>query len=149
MPKKPQYAKRAKILKYVKVGDKWRFANVVEQRGKPVRDHVLVSGVDEHHPEGTYYIEWYEIGGHRRRQAVDNFALLLEEARLKALHMEALRAGVIQAVAPAAPVPPPLPPVPSNRLRVETAIDKYLEFIENHRSPNTHNLHRVPQREAS
>ncbi|HKU28214.1 MAG TPA: tyrosine-type recombinase/integrase [Candidatus Sulfotelmatobacter sp.] len=142
MPKKPQYSKRAKILKYVKVGDKWRFANVVEERGKPVRDHVLISGVDEHHPEGTYYIEWYEIGGRRRRQAVEDFQLLLEEARLKALHMEAMRAGVIPATAPIVQPPPPPVSVPSNRLRVETAIDKYLEFIENHRSPNTYKAYR-------
>jgi hypothetical protein len=33
-----QYAKRVKVLKYVKVGDGWRFANVIERNGKIVRD---------------------------------------------------------------------------------------------------------------
>jgi hypothetical protein len=29
MPRKHKYANRVKILKYVKAGEKWRFANVV------------------------------------------------------------------------------------------------------------------------
>ena len=128
MPGKRGYGNRVNILKYVKVGDKWRFANVIEKKGKLVRDHVLISGVDEHHPEGTYYIEWYEIGNRRRRKAVQNFAGVLEEARLKAIEMEAMRAGLVEA-------PPALVSVSSNRLRVDTAIDKYLDFIKNHRSP--------------
>lgn len=33
-----QYAKRVKILKYVKSGAKWRFANVVARNGKIIRD---------------------------------------------------------------------------------------------------------------
>lgn len=135
MPRKPQYAKRAKILKYVKVGDKWRFANVVEKSGKLVRDHVLISGVDEHHPEGRYYVEWYEIGNRRRRQAVQSFRLVLEEARLKAIQLEAIRAGIVQP-------PPTLVSAPLSRLRVDTAIDKYLDFIHNHRSPNTFKAYR-------
>ena len=52
MPRKHKYGIRVKILKYVKAGEKWRFANVVEKNGKLVRDHVLISGLDEHHPEG-------------------------------------------------------------------------------------------------
>ena len=47
MPRRHKYANRVKILKYVKVGEKWRFANVVEKSGKLVRDHVLISGMDE------------------------------------------------------------------------------------------------------
>jgi integrase/recombinase XerD len=86
MPRKSQqYAKRVKVLKYVKIGDNWRFAKVVERNGKIVRDHVVISGRDEHHPEGTYYLEWYEIGNRRRRKAVLEFADLIEQARLKRL----------------------------------------------------------------
>jgi integrase/recombinase XerD len=135
MPGKRRYGNRVNILKYVKVGEKWRFANVVEKNGKLVRDRVLISGLDEHHPEGTYYIEWYEIGNQRRRKAVLSFAVVLEEARLKAIQMEAMRAGLVET--PPAPVS-----VPSSRLRVETAIDKYLDFIKNHRSPRTYLTYR-------
>ena len=53
MPRTRSYTKRVNILKYVKVGERWRFANVVEKSGKVVRDHVFIAGRDEHHPEGT------------------------------------------------------------------------------------------------
>ena len=135
MPRKRSYGNRVNILKYVKVGAKWRFANVVEKNGKLVRDHVLISGFDEHHPEGTYYIEWYEIGNRRRRKAVRDFAAVVEEARRKAIEVEAVRAGVVETrSAPAS--------IPSARLGVGTAIDNYLEFIENHRSPRTYLTYR-------
>ena len=55
-----QYAGRVNVIKQIKLGDRWPFAPVVEKNGKLVRDHVLVSGRDEHHPEGRYYLEWYE-----------------------------------------------------------------------------------------
>lgn len=45
------------------------------------------------HPDGTYYIEWYEIGNQRRRKAVHDFADLLDAARRKALEVEAVRAA--------------------------------------------------------
>jgi hypothetical protein len=35
------------------------FTPVVERKGKIIRDHVLINGKDEHHPEGRYYLEWY------------------------------------------------------------------------------------------
>ena len=40
------------VLKYVKVGDAWRFANIIERSGRVVRDHVVISGRDEQHTEG-------------------------------------------------------------------------------------------------
>ena len=107
MPRKHRYANRVKILKYVKSGEKWRFANVLEKSGKPVRDHVLISGIDEHHPEGTYYIEWYEIGNRRRRKAVQDFAAVVEEARRKAIEVEAVRAGFVETRSAPANTPPP------------------------------------------
>ena len=135
MPRKHRYGIRVNILKYVKVAEKWRFANVVEKNGKLVRDHVLISGLDEHHPEGTYYIEWYEIGNRRRRKAVPNFAELVEHARRKAIEIEAMRAGVVETR------PSPVS-IPSARVSLGTAIDNYLEFIENHRSPRTYLTYR-------
>lgn len=132
MPRKPnQYAKRVKILKYVKCGESWRFANVVENKGRIVRDHVLIAGQDEHHPEGTYYIEWYEVGNRRRRKAVPNFADVLDAARRKAIEVDAMRAGLIES---------PATVVANSRsedLAVGKAIDQYLEFIKDHRSHRT------------
>ena len=136
MSRKPkQYAKRAKILKYVKVGDTWRFANIVERMGKILRDHVLISGDDQHHPEGTYYLEWYEVDNRRRRKAVPNFADVVEQARHKSIEVEAMRAGVIEVrPAPASAVP--------GRIRVGTAIDNYLDFVKHQRAKRTYLTYR-------
>jgi len=135
MARKHRYANRVKILKYVKAGQTWRFANTVEKNGKLVRDHVLISGLDEHHPEGTYYIEWHEIGNRRRRKAVADFADVLDVARRKAIEVAAMRADIVETrVSPASTAPV--------RLGVDTAIDKYLEFIKNHRSPRTYLTYR-------
>jgi len=54
-----QYAIRVNVIKRIKIGKRCPFAAVVERNGKMVRDHVWVSGRDEHHPEGHYHIEWY------------------------------------------------------------------------------------------
>jgi integrase len=130
-----QYAKRVKVLKYVKVGDGWRFANVVERNGKIVRDHVLISGCDQHHPEGTYYLEWYELGNRRRRKAVLDFAELIEEARRKAIEVDAMRAGVIR------PETPP-PKTAADRIRIGIAMDSYLDYVKHQRSPRTYLTYR-------
>ena len=37
------YTHRVKILKYVKAGDAWRFANVVERSGRIMRDRALIA----------------------------------------------------------------------------------------------------------
>jgi len=106
MPGKPKlYAHQVKILKYVKVGNAWRFANVVESSGRMVRDHVLIAGRDEHHSEGSYYLEWYERGK-RHRKTVADFATAAEEARLKAIGVEALKAGVMSRPLPPATINP-------------------------------------------
>ena len=128
----------------MKAGERWRFANVVEKSGKVVRDHVFTAGRDEHHPEGTYYIEWYEVGNRRRRKAVPDFCELTNQARRKAIEIEAMRAGVMEIQAAPATAPVNAIPVHTRvpHLAVSAAIDKYLEFIENHRSRRTYLTYR-------
>lgn len=130
MPRTKRYANRVNILKYVKAGNGWRFAAVVEKKGKPVRDHVRIAGVDEHHPEGTYYVEWYELGK-RHRKAVADFTDVAEAARLKAIELDALRAGLISAPAPACNKN-------ENSRTLATAISQYLSTIKNQRSRRTY-----------
>ena len=60
MARSKQYAERVNILKKVRVGGVWKLSAILERNGKIVRDHVLISGDDEHHPEGGYYLEWYQ-----------------------------------------------------------------------------------------
>jgi hypothetical protein len=132
MPRKQkQYASRVKILNYVKVGDAWRFANVIERSGRIVRDHVVIAGRDEQHTEGTYYLEWYELDNRQRHKAVPNFSELIEEARRKSIQVEAMRAGVM---APPANV---APGVSTARMPVTTAIDTYLDYVKHNRADRT------------
>lgn len=131
MPGKPKlYAHRVKILKYVKVGDAWRFANVIKRSGRIVRDHVLITGCDEHHPEGSYYLEWYEQGK-RHRKAVADFATVAEAARLKAIEVEALKAGVMSRPAQPASINP-------NGITLAAAVDQYLAMVQAQRSHRTY-----------
>jgi integrase len=131
MPGKPKlYAHRVKILKYVKVGDAWRFANVIKRSGRIVRDHVLITGRDEHHPEGSYYLEWYEHGK-RHRKAVADFATVAEAARLKAIEVEALKAGVMSHPARPATISP-------NGITLAAAVDQYLAMVQAQRSHRTY-----------
>jgi integrase/recombinase XerD len=136
MARPKQYAERVNVVKYIKSGDAWRFAPVIEKNGKIVRDHVLVAGHDELHPEGTYYLEW-RVDHRRRRKAISNFSDLIEEARRKSIELNARRAGVI-----ASQVPPPSSGVAIRRMRVNAAIDTYLDFVKHHRAERTYLTYR-------
>jgi hypothetical protein len=61
------HAERVNIIKMVKVAGKWPFAPVVERNGRIIRDHVWVSGHEEHHPDGA--TTW---NGTRREGVVGN-----------------------------------------------------------------------------
>ena len=142
MPGKPKlYAHRVKILKYVKVGEAWRFANVVKRSGRIVRDHILITGRDEHHPEGSYYLEWYEHGK-RHRKAVADFATVAEAARLKAIEVEALKAGVMSRPAQPAVINP-------NGITLAAAVDQYLAMVQAQRSHRTYISYRYTSRNCS
>ncbi len=59
-----------KLLKQVKVDGKWILAEVLfDTKNRVRRDHVLVAGNDEIHPEGSYFIQWCQ-NAHRYREAV-------------------------------------------------------------------------------
>ena len=112
---------RVNLLKKVHVGGEWKFCPAVVEAGRRLNDLVRVNGQIETHPEGTYYLDWREQGK-RRRQPVRNRALLFEQARLKALELEAQRNRGETASTPAnlripvdpAPNPsPPQSPVPA------------------------------------
>ena len=140
MPGKPKlYAHQVKILKYVKVGNAWRFANVVKSSGRMVRDHGLIAGRDEHHSEGSYYLEWYEHGK-RHRKTVADFATAAEEARLKAIEVEALKAGVMSRPLQPATINP-------NSTTLAAAVDQYLTMVEAQRSHRTYISYRYTLKE--
>ena len=90
-----QYGERVNIVKYVRVEKKWRFAAVVEKQGRVIRDQVWIAHRKEHHPEGRYFLEWYQ-GGKRRRHSVGGFENVIDGARRKAIELGAIRAGLIR-----------------------------------------------------
>ena len=134
MARAKQYADRVNVIKRIKLGSKWPFAPVVERNGRIVRDHVWVRKRDEHHPEGRYYLEWYE-DGRRRRKPVERYDLLLPAARAKSIELNAVRAGLL--TLPEAPIAS----APA-RLTMDLAIDQYLEYIRKHRSLRTYRTYR-------
>ena len=135
MARAKQYADRVNIIKRIKLGTKWPFAPVVEHNGRIVRDHVWVAGRDEHHPEGRYYLEWYEAGK-RRRKPVPKFENLLAVCPRKIHRTECSQGWP----------PGSLPMLPSvdqpARLTMNAAIDDYLEYIRKHRSLRTYRTYR-------
>ena len=130
-----QYAGRVNVLKRIKIGNRWPFAAVVEKNGKMVRDHVWVSGQDEHHPEGRYHIEWYQEGK-RRRQSVRDFADVLEAARRKSIEITAQKAGIVEAIEES----------DRRRVTIGQAINEYLDFIKSHRKERTYITYRYTLR---
>jgi integrase/recombinase XerD len=119
MARTKRYAERVNILKKVRVGGSWKLASVLERNGKIVRDHVLIAGLDEHHPEGGYYLEWYQEG-RRRRQAVGAFSEVVEAARRKSIEVNAQKAGIVETG----------PEPEQQRITISQAIDEYLDFIK-------------------
>lgn len=133
MSRNRQYAERVNVLKQVKVNDAWRLAPVVEKNGKIVRDQVKIAGAIERHPEGKYFIEWYQ-DGRRRRQSVESFDEVTDAARRKSIELNAVKNGVIEQIAE--------PSKADERLTMGKAIDQYLEFIEAHRKTRTYLTYR-------
>ena len=125
------YAERVNVLKKVRVNGSWKLASVLERNGKIIRDHVLISGNDEHHPEGGYYLEWYQEGK-RRRKAVGDFSEVIEAARRKSIEVNAQKAGIIDASKG----------LEQHRVTISQAIDKYLDFIKDHRKQRTYLTYR-------
>jgi hypothetical protein len=129
-----QYGERVNVIKYVRVGQKWRFAAVVEKQGRVIRDHVWIGRRDEHHPEGRYFLEWYQ-SGKRRRHSVGGFENVIDGSRRKAIELGAIRAGLI--------CPHPEPTNNSaNRVTIAAAIDSYLDRVKHHRSLRTYRTYR-------
>jgi hypothetical protein len=106
---------RVNLLKKVNIGGEWKFCPAIVEAGRRLNDLVRVNGQIEAHSEGTYYLDWREQGK-RRRQPVRNRALVFEQARLKALELEAQRKPCEIASTPSqVPVPPEAPSVPVPR----------------------------------
>ena len=61
------------LTKRVKTANGLRFCPVVHSaNGRVKADCVEIAGREERHPEGSYYIEWYEDAKRQRRSVGKN-----------------------------------------------------------------------------
>jgi len=141
MSRTATYAERVNVLKKVQIDREWKFVPVLERKGKIIRDHVLVRGTDEHHPEGSYYIEWYEEGS-RRKQCVGEFENVLAAARDKSFKLNGRKLGIT--LEPDQPKQASEIPVSASngKLGKDAAIDEYLRYIKANRSEGTYKAYR-------
>lgn len=140
MARSRSYAERVNVLKKVLVNGNWKFVPVLEKTGKIVRDHVVVAGHDEHHPEGSYYIEWYEGTKSRRKESVGGFENVLEAARRKSIELHARKAGVLTTeIANDRQVGNGNG---NGRVTKDAAIQEYLQYVQAHRSERTYKSYR-------
>jgi hypothetical protein len=103
MPKPPHVS----LIKQVKVNGKWKLATALfDRKGRVRRDRVRVKGQDEAHPEGSYFIEWWDHGKRRREAAGADAQDAADKARVREAELTAARYGVIPA-APAIDAAPP------------------------------------------
>jgi integrase/recombinase XerD len=126
---------RVKLFKQVKINGKWILAVALfDSKGRVRKDRVLVKGKDENHPEGGYFIEWWERG-QRHREAVGAHAQdAAEKARIKQAELAALRNGVIPAT--------PAIEEALKRTGLAAALDGYTEYVRYHRSLRTFRTYR-------
>ena len=126
---------RVKLLKKIKHNGKWQLAPALfDSKGRVRRDHVTVEGGDALHPEGVYFLEWWDRGKRSRETAGPDAFVAAERAKQKQAELSAVRGGVIPAPAPVEPEP--------ERVLLSDALDKYEEFIRYQRTLRTFRTYR-------
>lgn len=128
MPRPTKFSDSVNVVKSVKTSGIWRFVSVVTEEGEIVRDHVWIDGRDEHHPEGRYFLDWYE-NGKRRRRTVCEFADVAAAARAKRRELIAAKALANTVIDPNE--------VEQPRVTLTLGIESYLRFVKIHRNHNT------------
>ncbi|HZE69273.1 MAG TPA: hypothetical protein VE135_07130, partial [Pyrinomonadaceae bacterium] len=116
-----------KLIKKIKIpcpdGATWTFAPALfDSKGRVRRDHVMVSGRDEVHPEGSYYIEWWNSGRRSREAAGPNAFAAADKVRVKQTELAAVRDGIIPPV-PAVEVTP-------ERTTLVAALSSYIDYVQ-------------------
>lgn len=126
---------QVKLLKQVKVNDKWKLATVLfDSKGRVRRDHVRINGRDETHSEGGYFLEWWNEGKRHREAAGGDAQDAADKARVKQAELVATQNGII-------PPAPPVDPTPA-RTTLTAALDGYLDYVRYHRSLRTFRTYR-------
>lgn len=109
---------QVRLTKRVQTKDGPRYCPVVmAQNGRVMPDMVTVDGREENHPEGAYYIDWYEKGKRRRQSVGKSAADAFSKQRRKQAELRAVDEGVTIA---------PEPGEPTGR-SLTAAIDQYIK----------------------
>lgn len=119
--------KAVNLLKRIKTGDGWIFVPVVRTAKGFLRpDRVLVSGIEERHPEGAYYIEFRHSGKRIRQSAGKDAEDADRQRQQKEAELTARNAGV-----------PILAQIDAERMTLTSAIAAYLEEVKLTKKPKT------------
>jgi integrase/recombinase XerD len=123
------------LLKQIKIDGKWRHARALfDSKGRVRRDHVRVNGADESHPEGSYFIEWWDQGKRHFEPAGAEAQDAADKARIKRAELAAMRSGII--------APPPIVEPVQQQTTLKGALDHYIEYVRYHRSLRTYRTYR-------
>ena len=66
-----------------------------DSKGRVRRDHVRFNGNDETHPEGSYFIEWWDEGKRHCEPAGADAQDAADKARVKQAELTAQRNGIL------------------------------------------------------
>lgn len=131
MPRAPHVV----LVKQIKVEGKWRHARALfDSKGRVRRDRVRVGGQDEFHPEGSYFIEWWDLGKRHLEPVGADAQSAAENGRIKQAELAAMRNGII----PQAPFVETAPA----RTTLAAALDTYKSYVQYHRSLRTFRTYR-------
>jgi integrase/recombinase XerD len=87
--------RKASVWKYVRVEGKWRYCRpVVGKNNKIKPDWVHVNSHEEHHPEGGYYIQYYEGSKQRWKPVGKDPAQAVRAAEFQEGYFHAVAKGV-------------------------------------------------------
>jgi integrase/recombinase XerD len=130
----------SQIADHVKLGSGWQFCPIVRGgTGKIRPDLVLVRGVEEVHPEGRFYLDFYKNGKRVRRSAgvtaAEALAAAAEQNKSLMAHDANKKAGITL----------PEPETTGGR-SLEDAVTTYLLEIFAHKKPKTHSAYELALR---
>jgi len=123
-----QVNREVNLTKRIKTSQGLRFCPVVISANGLVKpDYVLVAGKEQRHPEGAYYLEWYE-GGKRVRQSVGKDASVAAGRRHRQQQILASKAAGIKLADDGR----------TDGLSLADAVVSYLEDIRISKKPKTY-----------
>ena len=125
---------RVKLLKQIKVDSAWVLAPALfDSKGRIRRDHVMIEGRDEAHPEGSYFLEFWDQGKRKREAVGPDAFVAAERAKHRQAELSAIRSGLIET--------PVIVEAPE-RTKLSDALEKYTDYIQYHRSLRTFRTYR-------